>query len=115
MSENKETSRLKCGFTLCIHNSSCCVAPSSYDNAYCNKSNCIEEVGLMTEIDKTTNETIYTNCDNFILNEKKTPKCIKCQIDDYGEVSMALVNLNINYSELRKNMNKIIEDGDDFI
>ena len=112
--ENEIYERLTCGFTLCMHNASCCITPASYKKNYCKIATEANEVGLQEnkKLNKD-DDSRYIGCNKFVLNEKKIAKCIDCQIEEYGEVSIPLLNMEINYSALKENIEDMIEDGDD--
>lgn len=111
----KKQKKLECGFTLCIHNTSCCVTPVLDKKTYCRIAIDEKEVGLKINKDcKENDDTKYMSCNKFILNENKTAKCVDCQVKEYGEISIPLINMEINYSNLKENIEDMIEDGDDF-
>ena len=106
-----ESKKLKCRFTLCINNASCCMAPSTDEVKYCELSNSAEKVGLKTKTNED-GEVEYLSCKNFFLNENKISKCLNCQLEDYGEISIPLINMDMSYKGLKNSMKDMIEEDD---
>ena len=77
--------RLYCDFTYCIYNSSCCGTPTeeALRECHCTKSNNPKVVMFNQEEEY---------CRSFVWNDKLPGKCVSCQMDEYGEVSMQLLN-----------------------
>lgn len=99
--DNKDN-KLYCDFTFCIYNSACCGTPaeSKIKECHCKKSNIASVVGF---------DKIEDLCTSFIWDNDKKGKCVDCQLEEYGEVSIPLLNIDISAET-------IIEDiEDDYI
>lgn len=114
---NKE--RLKCRLFLCVYNTACCAVPRSGTNNYCKKTNKASVVGHETLYIPEENK-VRDTCKNYITDKNKKLACIECQLDEYGEISIPILELDpeeiiLENRKLKKKMQSIIEDGDDFL
>ena len=90
--------KLYCDFTFCIYNSACCGMPSKskIKNCHCKNPSAKPEYGPNSEIDL---------CTSFIWDGNKKGICSDCQMEEYGEINLSLLKLDIKDS--------IIEDMED--
>lgn len=87
--------KLKCQFSTCKHNASCCHAPSEEKGdkfKYCKVASLAEEVGYVGD-----------DCDSYEPSMKKKLKCANCQMEDYGEIRLNMYRADKEFKDIIRN------------